>query len=429
MSRYFIERPIFAMVIGIVIMMAGILAILALPISQYPTIAPPEVGIQAFYPGADAATVQASVTQVIEQQLKGLDHLMYFSSTSEANGGSGIDATFAPGTNPDIAQVQVQNRLAQAAPVLPSEVQQEGLSVYKSGASFLMIVAVYDTSGRYSDIDIADYLNSRLVDPLARVHGVGNVNVFGGQYAMRIWLDPYKLNNFKLMPADVRNALLAQNIQVPAGEIGGQPTVPGQALNATITAQSQLRTAEQFKDIILKTQPDGSQVRLSQVARVELGADNYSVVSRINGRPAGGRRQRPGYGRGGQETGDRAGGELSSRHSAHLPSRHHHLHQALDPAGGHHPHRGDRPGDRGDVPLPAELARDPDPGGGCAGGAAGNLRGPGDGRLHHQYADHVRHGSGHRPARRRRHRRGRKRRADHERRGPLAQGRDHQVDG
>jgi len=288
MSRYFIERPIFAMVIGIVIMMAGILAILALPISQYPTIAPPEVGIQAFYPGADAATVQASVTQVIEQQLKGLDHLMYFSSTSEANGGSGIDATFAPGTNPDIAQVQVQNRLAQAAPVLPSEVQQEGLSVYKSGASFLMIVAVYDTSGRYSDIDIADYLNSRLVDPLARVHGVGNVNVFGGQYAMRIWLDPYKLNNFKLMPADVRNALLAQNIQVPAGEIGGQPTVPGQALNATITAQSQLRTAEQFKDIILKTQPDGSQVRLSQVARVELGADNYSVVSRINGRPAGG---------------------------------------------------------------------------------------------------------------------------------------------
>ena len=276
------------MVIGIVIMMAGVLAILALPISQYPTIAPPEVGIQAFYPGADAATVQASVTQVIEQQLKGLDHLMYFSSTSEANGGSSIDATFAPGTNPDIAQVQVQNRLAQAAPVLPSEVQQEGLSVYKSGASFLMIVALYDTSGRYSDIDIADYLNSRLVDPLSRVHGVGNVNVFGGQYAMRIWLDPYKLDNFKLMPSDVRNALLAQNIQVPAGEIGGQPTVPGQALNATITAQSQLRTPEQFRDIILKTQPDGSQVRLSQVARVELGADNYSVVSRINGRPAGG---------------------------------------------------------------------------------------------------------------------------------------------
>ena len=288
MSRFFIERPIFAVVIAIVISLAGALAIRTLPIAQYPTIAPPEVGIGANYPGADAQTAQESVTQIIEQQLQGLDHLLYFTSDSEANGNIGIDAVFEPGTNPDIAQVQVQNKLAEAIPLLPSEVQQEGIGVYKSGASFLMIAALYDTSGRYTDIDISDYLNSRLRDPLSRVNGVGNVNVFGGQYAMRIWLDPYKLNNFKLMPSDVQSALLAQNIQVPAGEIGGQPSVPGQQLNATITAQARLRTPEQFRNVILKTQPDGSQVRLGDVARVELGADGYGFISRVNGHPAAG---------------------------------------------------------------------------------------------------------------------------------------------
>jgi hydrophobe/amphiphile efflux-1 (HAE1) family protein len=287
-SRFFIERPIFAIVIALVISLAGALAIRALPIAQYPTIAPPQVGIQAFYPGADAQTVQESVTQVIEQSLQGLDHLLYFTSDSEANGSTGIQAVFEPGTNPDIAQVQVQNKLAQATPLLPSEVAQQGVGVYKSGASFLLIVALYDTTGRYTDTDIGDYLNSRLRDPLSRVNGVGSINVFGGQYAMRIWLDPYKMNNFKLMPSDVQRALAAQNIQVPAGEIGGQPSVPEQQLNATITAQARLRTADQFRAVVLKTQTDGSQVRLGDVARVELGADAYGFVSRVNGHPASG---------------------------------------------------------------------------------------------------------------------------------------------
>ncbi|HEY1447380.1 MAG TPA: efflux RND transporter permease subunit [Caulobacteraceae bacterium] len=288
MSRFFIERPIFAMVIAAVISLAGALAILRLPIAQYPTIAPPEVAIGANYPGADAQTAQESVTQVIEQQLQGLDHLLYFTSDSEANGNINITAVFEPGTNPDIAQVQVQNKLSQATPLLPTEVAQQGIGVFKSGASFLLIVALYDTGGRYTDIDISDYLNSRLRDPLSRVNGVGSVNVFGGQYAMRIWLDPYKMNNFKLMPSDVQKALAAQNIQVPAGEIGGQPSLPSQQLNATITAQARLRTVEQFRAVILKTQPDGSQVRLGDVGRVELGADGYGFVSRVNGHPASG---------------------------------------------------------------------------------------------------------------------------------------------
>ncbi|HEY5289485.1 MAG TPA: efflux RND transporter permease subunit, partial [Caulobacteraceae bacterium] len=276
------------MVIAVVISLVGALAIRGLPVAQYPTIAPPEIGIGANYPGADAQTAQESVTQIIEQQLQGLDHLLYFTSDSEANGNVNISAVFEPGTNADIAQVQVQNKLAEAVPLLPTEVQQQGVGVFKSGASFLLIVALYDTTGQYTDIDIADYLNSRLRDPLSRVNGVGSVNVFGGQYAMRIWLDPYKLANVKLMPSDVRAALLAQNIQVPAGEIGGQPSVPGQQLNATITAQARLRTPEEFRNVILKTQPDGSQVRLGDVARVELGADSYGFISRVNGRPAAG---------------------------------------------------------------------------------------------------------------------------------------------
>jgi multidrug efflux pump len=288
MSRFFIERPIFAIVIALVIMLVGALAIRTLPIAQYPSIAPPEVFIGASYPGADAATSESSVTQVIEQQLTGIDHLLYFSSTSGSDGSINITATFQPGTNADVAQVQVQNKLAQATPLLPAEVQQQGLFVGKSGASFLIIVGLYDTTGRYSDIDIADFLNSRLRDPLSRVDGVGNVNVFGGQYAMRIWLDPFKLDNFKLMPSDVRAAVLAQNVQVPAGQIGAQPAVPGQALNAIVTAQSRLQTAEQFADIILKTQPDGSLVRLRDVARVEMGADGYGFVTRLNGHPASG---------------------------------------------------------------------------------------------------------------------------------------------
>jgi multidrug efflux pump len=287
-SRFFIERPILAMVIGLVVMLAGGLSLLALPVAQYPTIAPPRVFIGANYPGADAKTTEDSVTAVIEQQLLGIDHLDHFHSSSGSDGSSNISITFTAGTNPDTAQVQVQNKLAQATPLLPTEVQQQGIFVGKSGASFLMVMALYDTSGRYTDVDISDYLNARLLDPISRVNGVGQVNVFGGQYAMRIWLDPDKLNAVRLMPSDVRNAVLNLNVSVPAGQVGGAPTAPGQAMNIIITARSRLHTAEEFRQIVLKSQPDGSLVRLGDVARVEMGAQAYGFVSRVNGHPASG---------------------------------------------------------------------------------------------------------------------------------------------
>src|SRR5579871_833796 len=293
MSRFFIDRPVFAWVIAIAIMLAGALSIIVLPVEQYPTIAPPSVNISAFYPGASAQALQNSVTQVIEQQLTGLDNLLYFSSSSSANGGVGINATFAPGTNPDIAQVQVQNKLQQAISLLPPEVVQEGISVAKSQSRFLLILALYDTTGRYSDRDLADYLTSRLHDPLARVPGVGDVLVFGAPYAVRIWLNPYKLATYGLMPSDVSKAVQTQNVQVTAGELGAQPVVSGQELDATVTAQSQLQTADQFRDIILKGSTGGAVVRLGDVARVELGAQSYGSISRFNGHPASGLAIRP----------------------------------------------------------------------------------------------------------------------------------------
>jgi hydrophobe/amphiphile efflux-1 (HAE1) family protein len=288
LSRFFIERPIFAWVVAMVIMLTGVLAILGLPVAQYPTIAPPAVTITANYPGASAEILQTSVTQVIEQQLKGLDHLLYFSSTSTLNGQTVITATFQPGTNPDIAQVQVQNKVQQATPLLPAVVQQQGLIVAKSQVSFLMVIALFDRSGHYSDIDLGDMVNSRIVDPISRVNGVGDTQVFGGQYAMRIWLDPFKLDNYKLMAADVRAGVLAQNVQVPAGELGAPPAIAGQELDATVNAQSRLHTPDQFRAIILKTQPDGSLVRLGDVARVEIGGDSYAQSARYNSYPAAG---------------------------------------------------------------------------------------------------------------------------------------------
>src|SRR6201996_9166563 len=288
LSQFFIERPVFAWVIAIVIALAGVLAIETLPIAQYPTIAPPAVSISATYPGASAATVQNSVTQVIEQQLTGVDNLLYFSSSSSSSGQVSITATFAPGTNPDIAQVQVQNKVAQATPTLPLEVQQQGVVVQKSQSSFLLVVALYDVSGRYTNIDISDFMSSKLQDPLSRVSGVGQATVFGSPYAMRIWLDPYKLQSYALTPTDVQNAILAQNVQVSAGEVGAQPTIPGQQLDATVTAQSRLSTPEQFRNIVLKSDTSGAIVRIRDVARVELGAQSYAIVSRMNGHPAAG---------------------------------------------------------------------------------------------------------------------------------------------
>jgi hydrophobe/amphiphile efflux-1 (HAE1) family protein len=287
-SRFFIERPLFAWMVALGVMLAGVLAILTLPIAQYPTIAPPAVSITATYPGASAETLESSVTQVIEQQLKGIDHLLYFSSTGASNGVVTITVTFDPGTNPDIAQVQVQNKLTQATPLLPAAVQAQGLIVAKAESDFIMVVALYDTDGRHDTTDLGDYMNSKLVDPLSRLNGVGDTQVFGAQYAMRIWLDPYKLNNYKLMPSDVSAAVLAQNVQVPAGELGARPATAGQELDATVNGQSRLKTADQFKAIILKTATDGSVVRLEDVARVEIGGDTYTQVSKLNGHPAAG---------------------------------------------------------------------------------------------------------------------------------------------
>src|SRR5580693_1253901 len=230
LSRFFIDRPVFAWVIAVVIMLAGAIAAFSLPIEQYPTIAPPSVVISAIYPGADSASLQNSVTQVIEQQLTGLDNLLYFSSQSNADGTVQITATFAAGTNPDIAQVQVQNKVQAAVPLLPAAVQQLGVVVAKNTPNFIIVIGVYDDTGRYSNIDISDFITSKMQDPLSRVPGVGNTTVFGAQYAMRLWLDPYKLHNYGLEPQDVYNAVQTQNVQVSAGQIGAQPAVPGAAI-------------------------------------------------------------------------------------------------------------------------------------------------------------------------------------------------------
>jgi len=288
LSRIFIDRPIFAWVLAIIVMMAGIGAIMGLPIAQYPDVAPPQVSIRASYPGANSETLQNSVTQVIEQQLTGIDGLLYFSSSSSSQGRVTINVTFAKGTDPDIAQVQVQNQIQQAIPRLPQQVQQQGLVVRKSNPDFLLVIGVYDSTDRVTNQDVSDYLVSNFQDPLGRIKGVGDTNVFGAQYAMRIWLDPERLASFQLMPSDVATAVQNQNTEVAAGEIGGQPAAANQYLNATVTAQSRLQTPEQFANIILKTQASGAAVRLKDVARVELGAESYAARSRVNGHPGAG---------------------------------------------------------------------------------------------------------------------------------------------
>lgn len=288
MAQFFIHRPIFAWVIALVIMLAGILTLTKMPVAQYPTIAPPTVTISATYPGASAETVENTVTQIIEQQMNGLDGLRYISSNSAGNGQASINLNFEQGIDPDIAQVQVQNKLQSATALLPEDVQRQGVRVTKSGASFMQVVAFYSPDGSLTGSDIKDYVNSNISEPLSRVAGVGEVTVFGGSYAMRIWLDPAKLTSFNLTPSDVAAAIRSQNAQVAVGQLGGAPAVQGQILNATVNAQSMLQTPEQFKNIFLKNTAAGAQVRLSDVARVELGSDNYQFDSKFNGNPAGG---------------------------------------------------------------------------------------------------------------------------------------------
>ncbi|MES2753291.1 MAG: multidrug efflux RND transporter permease subunit [Pseudomonadota bacterium] len=288
LSRIFIDRPIFAWVLAIIVMMAGVGSIFSLPIGQYPDIAPPQVTVRANFPGASAETLQNSVTQVIEQTLTGIDGLLYFASSSASRGSVSITVTFEKGTDPDIAQVQVQNQVQQALPRLPQQVQQQGLTVRKSNSDFLLIAGVYDETDTLTNQDVSDRLVSTLQDPLGRVPGVGDTNVFGAQYAMRVWLNPERLAAVSLMPSDVIAAIQNQNTEVAAGELGGQPQPATQMLNATVTSQSRLQTADQFRNIILKTQQNGSTVRLSDVARVELGGESYNAVSRVNRHPGAG---------------------------------------------------------------------------------------------------------------------------------------------
>ncbi len=288
MSRYFIERPIFAWVIAIILMLAGLLAIRSLPIAQFPAIAPPAISITATYPGADAATLEATTTQLIEQQMKGLDHLRYFSAASSSAGTVTITLTFEQGTDPDIAQVQVQNKLQAATPLLPQEVQQQGIQVAKATQNFLLFVGLYSENGAHNGDDLSDYIVSKLQDPLSRVNGVGDTLVIGSQYAMRIWVDPLKLNNYALTMADITAAVTAQNAQVSAGQIGAQPAPKEQMLNATVSVSSRLTTPDQFAKISLKSNADGSIVRLSDVARVEMGAENYGFQTQWNGKPGSG---------------------------------------------------------------------------------------------------------------------------------------------
>src|SRR5882672_2399411 len=304
LSSFFIDRPIFAWVIALVIMLAGVLSIFRLPIAQYPSIAPPTITITATYPGASARTLEDTVTQIIEQRMSGLDGLRYIASTSDGAGSATITLTFNSGIDPDIAQVQVQNKLKLAEAQLPQEVQQQGVIVTKSVRNFIIVIGFVSEDGSMNRTDIADYVAANVQDPMSRVPGVGELTLFGSQYAMRIWLDPNKLINYKLTPADVAATIRAQNAQVTAGQIGGLPAVRGQQLNATITAQSRLQTPAQFERIVLRTAESGATVRLRDVARIELGGENYGTVSFYNGKPASGLAVRLAPGANALDTGD-----------------------------------------------------------------------------------------------------------------------------
>ncbi len=288
MAKFFIQRPIFAIVISLLIMLVGGIALFKMPVEQYPPVSPPSVQIQATFPGASAETMANTVVQVIEQQMTAIDNLLYMTSTSDDTGQSTTTLTFAAGTDPDIAQVQVQNKLRAAEPRLPSEVQQSGLRVTKSTSDFLMVAAFVSEDDSMTKFDIANYVASNIQDPLSRIPGVGSLNVFGTQYAMRIWLDPVKLNGYALTPLDVNRAIQAQNVQISGGQLGGSPAVAGQTLSATINQASLLRTPEEFRRILLKVQPDGSSVRIGDVARVALGPENYNVDVRYSGKSASG---------------------------------------------------------------------------------------------------------------------------------------------
>jgi multidrug efflux pump len=288
MPQFFINRPIFAWVIAILVMIAGVMSLTKIPLEQYPNIAPPSVSIQTQLPGASAETLESSVTQVIEQSLTGIDNLRYFTSSSDSDGNVNITITFEPKTDPDVAQIQVQNKLQSAIPLLPPSVQQQGVQVNKANNNFLLVVGLYSESGQTPAEDLGDILLTNARDQVARINGVGNINVFGNPHSMRVWLDPNKLFSYKLTVGDVINAIKAQNVDVSAGQLGGLPAIKGQELNATIIAQSKLKTVKEFENILLFADQNGSAVYLKDVAKVKIGALNYSTVARYKGKPAAG---------------------------------------------------------------------------------------------------------------------------------------------
>ena len=382
MAKFFIDRPIFAWVIAIILMLAGIASVFTLPIAQYPTIAPPAVQISATYPGASAKTVENTVTQVIEQQMSGLDHLLYLSSTSDDSGTATITLTFAAGTNPDIAQVQVQNKLQLATPLLPQAVQQLGTKVTKSSSSFLLVMAFVSEDGSMNKYDLANYVASNVQDPVSRIDGVGTVTLFGSQYAMRIWLDANKLTNFGLTPVDVQTALQAQNVQVAGGSLGGTPSVPGQVLQATITEATLLQHA----GTVRQHSAEGESGRLASAHartwRVSSSAAKTTTSTRkYNGAAdrrlrysARHRRQRAGHGQGGAREDRRTVEVLPARPRREVPVRHDAVRAPVDRRSGQDAARRYRAGVPGHVPVPAEPARHADPDDRRAGGAAGHVR-------------------------------------------------------
>jgi len=427
MPRFFINRPIFAWVIAIMVMLAGLLAIKTLSVSQYPPIAPPQITINAMYPGASAQTVQDTVTQVIEQKLNGIDNLIYMSSTSDSAGTVAINLTFKAGTDPNIAQVQVQNKLQLATPLLPQIVQKQGIQVVKSTRNFFMIIGLTSEDGSMDRHQLTDYLVANVHDTISRTEGVGEVTVFGSQNAMRIWLDPARLNNYHLTTSDVISAVQAQNAQVSAGQFGGNPAPPGQQLNATITARTLLQTPEQFEAIILRTNSDGSTVILKDVADCKVGAENYDIEARYKGKSMGGMAIRLASGANALDTGNRVKAKMEAM-SKYFPAGMkvvypydttpfikisieevvqtlaeaillvfiimflflQNIRATLIPT----------------IAVPVVLL-------GTMGVSVSR-------RIFHQYPDHVRPGYRHRPPGGRRHRRGGERGADHERGGVVA---------
>ena len=388
LSKFFLDRPVFAWVIAIIMMAAGCLAIYNLPISQYPPIAPPSIAITAFYPGGSAETVENSVTQIIEQKMTGFDKMLYLSASSDSSGSSRVELTFAPGTDADLAWAQVQNKLQLAMASLPEVVQSQGVKVSKSTRNYLLIVGLISEDGSMNGHDLQDYAASNLEKVLSRVPGVGEVEIFGSQYSMRVWLNPDKLTDYKITIQDVITAMRAYNVEVSAGQFGGVPAVKGQRLNASIIVQSMLKTPEEFADIPLRTNPDGSIVRVKDVGRTELGTEFYDTEASFNGKPS---------------------AMLAIRQAAGA--------NALKIADSI----------RAKMKEMSSFFFNPDYSG--AGGAAGNFRHTGAFRILHQHADDVRYGAGHRPPGGRRYCSGGERGTNHERGRPFTYGGYSQVDG